>query len=166
MIINFEDERLKEFTVDNFDLLLEIFYEKNNPQGRIYLFFDEIQEINNWEKWVRRIYDLKKDIKIFITGSSYSLMSSEFSTLLTGRNIFFILYPFSFSEFLVYKQYHLVNIGKLKIDIREKAKLKIHLKEYINNGGFPAIIENYYREILQQYFKDIIYRDIVRRYSM
>ena len=165
LLINFEDERLKEFRVEHFDLLLEAFYEKNNPQGTVYLFFDEIQEISGWEKWVRRIYDKKQDIKFFITGSSSSLMSSEFSTLLTGRNISFMLYPFNFKEFLNYKKYT-INIDKIKADIKEKSTLKSHLNDYINTGGFPAVTENYSIELLQQYFKDIIYRDIIRRYHV
>lgn len=166
LIVNFEDERMIDFTVNDFETLLETFYKINNPTGRVYLFLDEIQEVKNWEKWVRRTYDSKKNIKMFITGSSSALMSSEFSTLLTGRNISFILYPFSFNEYLIYKNQAIKDTSILDIDTRKRASIKSALNDYIKQGGFPAVASAFSIEILQQYFKDIIYRDIVRRYNI
>ena len=166
LIINYEDERLINFSVNDFDPLLEAFYEENKPLGRVYLFFDEIQEVAFWEKWVRRVYDSDRKIKIFITGSSSSLLSSEFATLLTGRNLSFTLYPFSFLEYLEYKKIKICKMSIFDTDIQKRAELKSILNEYITNGGFPAVISNYSLEVLQHYFRDIIYRDIVRRYSV
>ena len=166
LLINFEDERLINFSVNDFDSLLEAFFIENNPNGRIFLFFDEVQEVDNWEKWVRRIYDSKKNIKIFITGSSSSLLSSEFATLLTGRNISYTLYPFSFNEYLNFKGMTVNKPDLLDADIQKRAEIKSALNEYIVNGGFPAVAGNFSIDILQQYFKDIIYRDIVRRYRV
>lgn len=166
LYINFEDERLIDFNVNDFDALLETFFEVNHPEDRIYLFFDEIQEINHWEKWIRRIYDTKKNIKIFITGSSSSLMSSEFSSLLTGRNIGFNLYPFSFKEMLTSNRFDFSDIDMIDLDIKLKGHVNSHLNSYIESGGFPALINHFSVEILQQYFRDIIYRDIVKRYQI
>lgn len=166
LIVNFEDERFIDFKVEHFDLLLEIFFENNLPNGKIFLFFDEIQEVKNWEKWVRRIYDSNKEIKIFITGSSSSLLSSEFSTLLTGRNISFVLYPLSFVEYLKFQDFSEIEVDLLKVDIKLRAKIKFHLNNFILNGGFPSVSVDYSLEVLQQYFRDIIYRDIVKRYQV
>lgn len=166
LLVNFEDERLINFSVNDFDLLLETFFIENNPKGRVFLFFDEIQEVDNWEKWIRRLYDSKKNIKIFLTGSSSSLLSSEYATLLTGRNISFTLYPFSFSEYLNFKGVTINKIDVLDTDMQKRAEVKSVLNGYISNGGFPAMIHNFSIEILQQYFKDIIYRDIIRRYRI
>lgn len=166
LIINFEDERLINFSVKDFDSLLEAFFIENAPQGRVFLFFDEVQEVENWEKWVRRLYDAKKNVKIFLTGSSSSLLSSEFSTLLTGRNISFTLYPFSFPEYLNFRGVTISRLDVLDTDIKKRAELKSVLNEYISNGGFPAVSGDFSIEILQQYFKDIIYRDIIRRYRI
>lgn len=166
LLVNFEDERLINFSVNDFDSLLEAFFIENSPEGRVFLFFDEVQEVDNWEKWIRRVYDSKKNIKIFITGSSSSLLSSEFATLLTGRNISYTLYPFSFNEYLVFKGIAVSKTDVLDSDIQKRAEIKSALNEYIVSGGFPAVAGSFSIEILQQYFKDIIYRDIVRRYRV
>ncbi|HRZ80076.1 MAG TPA: ATP-binding protein [bacterium] len=166
LLINFEDERLSEFSVNDFDLLIEIFYELTGAEGRIFMFFDEIQEVSSWEKWVRRMYDEKKNIKIFVTGSSSALLSSEFSTLLTGRTISFVLYPFSFQEYLSFVTKESFSAEKCDKETAARAAVKNHLGSYITDGGFPAVSGNFSVEILQQYFQDIIYRDIVRRYQI
>ncbi len=166
LLINFEDERLSKFSVEDFDTLLEIFFELTGTKKRVFLFFDEVQEINSWEKWVRRIYDEKRNIKIFVTGSSSSLLSSEFSSLLTGRNISFVIYPFSFSEYLSALSRIKFNNEKCETDTAVRAALRSHLENYIFNGGFPAVSENFSIEILQQYFHDIIHRDIIRRFKI
>ncbi|MFH1428856.1 MAG: ATP-binding protein [Candidatus Margulisiibacteriota bacterium] len=165
LYINFEDERLINFTVNDFDLLLESFFEINNPAGKVYLFLDEIQEIDGWEKWVRRIHDTSDNIKIFITGSSSSLLSSEFATLLTGRNLSYQIMPFSFCEYLYSKNIS-VDLNELSINTRKRAGVKKHFRNYLENGGFPSVAENYRRDLLQQYFKDILFRDIVKRFRI
>jgi hypothetical protein len=157
---------LSKFSVDDFDTLLEIFYELTGATDRVFLFFDEIQEILSWEKWVRRIYDEKRNIKIFVTGSSSSLLSSEFSSLLTGRNLSFVLFPFSFSEYLSAVTETKFSRDKCETSTSDRALLRTYLDSYISNGGFPAVSSNYSIEVLQQYFRDIIHRDIIRRFKI
>ncbi len=167
LYINFEDERLFGFDASSdFENLLEVYYSMYNPTGKIYLFFDEIQEISQWEKWVRRIYDSNKDIKIFVTGSSSSVTSSELSSLLTGRNLSFILYPFSFTEFLLYKQIKINSIEEIEVNTKKRGLIKKNINEYIEKGGFPECVKKYRIELLQQYFNDIIFRDIIKRYKI
>lgn len=165
LYINFEDERLLDFGVLDFDTLLEEFYRINEPEGKIYIFFDEIQEIKQWEKWVRRTYDTCTSIKFFITGSSSALLSSEFSTLLTGRNVSYTLYPFSFREYLRFNT-AFYSIEEIRVSIPVKAKIKKYMKQYLENGGFPTVAGEGRIDLLQQYFRDILYRDIVRRYQV
>mgnify|MGYP001557414508 CR=1 FL=1 len=140
-------------------------YEVQNPKGMIYLFFDEIQEIPDWEKWIRRIYDSTNDIKFFVTGSSSALLSSEFSTLLTGRNLSYTLYPFSFKEYLAYHAI-VYDLDKLSVDVKKKSHIQSLLNSFIKEGGFPAVAEEYRMDLLQQYFNDILFRDIVKRYKV
>ena len=99
LYINFEDERLEGVKAKDLEDIYSSFIESTGKTSKAYLFLDEIQEVAGWEKWVRRKYDGRSsDIKFIISGSNSSLMSSEFSTLLTGRNITFSVFPFSFKE--------------------------------------------------------------------
>ena len=98
---NFEDERLLDFNTNDFNLLYEVFIELFGE--RKIFFFDEIQNIKGWERFVRRMQDNK--FKFIITGSNSSLLSKELGTKLTGRHISSTLYPFSFSEFLRFNGY-------------------------------------------------------------
>ena len=97
LYINFENERLVGITAINLDNLLIAHRELFNPDGMIYVFLDEIQVVENWDKWVRKIYDTGK-YRLIVTGSSSQLLSSEIATSLAGRNITYVVYPFSFRE--------------------------------------------------------------------
>ena len=102
LYINFEDERLVGFEAADCERLMEAFYELEAPQGKTWLFLDEIQNVPAWEKWLNRLYEFE-EIKIFVTGSNMSLMGSELSAALTGRNRQIVLWPLSFREFLSMK---------------------------------------------------------------
>ncbi|MDZ7361691.1 MAG: AAA family ATPase [candidate division KSB1 bacterium] len=97
--LNFEDERLT-LTSAQLRLILEAYYElyPENYGQEIYLFFDEIQEINGWEKFVRRMYDTVRK-NIFLTGSSAKMLWKEIATSLRGRDLVYHLFPFSFEEY-------------------------------------------------------------------
>jgi len=127
--VNFDDERFVDFTVDDFQTLyeglIELFGDKNT------FFFDEIQNIKIWERFVRRLHDAGK--KIYITGSNASLLSRELGTHLTGRNIPFSIYPFSFKEFLKFKKYKYPNLNRLTT--KEKSTIKRFFNEYLEKGG-------------------------------
>ncbi len=99
--INFEDDRLYPIGLKDLDGLLAGYYELY-PQKRdekVYLFLDEVQNIEGWERYIRRIYDTE-NVQIFITGSSSKLLSSEIATSLRGRTITYEIFPFSFREYL------------------------------------------------------------------
>lgn len=155
---NFDDERINtEIT------LLEAIY---NLHIEMYgkepiLFFDEIQNIDNWEKFINRIYE--KGVKIFITGSNAKLLSSEISTSLTGRNKIIELFPFSFKEYLRYKGNQ---INTNQTTSKQRAIIQKEFNQYFANGGFPLVIKENDLELINSYFQDILYRDIISRYRL
>ena len=163
LYLNFEDERFIEFNTGDFAQIYELFLQINKPTGKQYFFLDEIQNVNGWERWVNRLYE-NENIKIFITGSNASLLSSEISTALTGRNSVITNFPFSFREFLTFKNYKLQKNDFYQT--KKRAVIKSFFQEYLKLGGYPEIIKINDPTLLEQYFKDIIYRDILPRYSI
>lgn len=162
LYINFEDP----FFIENnepqiIEEIISVFREYFNKNLR-YIFFDEIQEIEQWEKALRKLRD-SEDFKIFITGSSSKLLSKEISSLLTGRHLSFKVFPLSFSEFLAFKGIELGN--KRDIILKEKKLLK-EFDSYFSIGGFPEVVLSQNRELLKNYFFDILQRDIVARYRI
>ncbi len=133
-----------------------------NPEGRMFVFVDEVQEIPEWEKTLKRIYDLENDFKFFITGSNFSVLREDLASKLAGRIAYFELYPFSFREFLKTKG---ITAGKLIVS--RKHEIKHHLMQYLETGGFPEVVlendEEKKKQLLQFYYDTIIYRDIVKR---
>lgn len=161
LYINFEDERLK-FNSNNLNEIIDAYLElfTKRKESDIYFFFDEIQEIDGWQKFVRRINDTFSS-KIFITGSSAKLLSKEIATSLRGRTITFEIFPLSFSEYLLFQ-----GIEKDFISTKGKASVNSALKEYIGTSAFPETIkmEHYIREkTLQMYFDVMLFRDIIER---
>lgn len=163
LFLNFEDERFIEFSHSDFEPLLETFIELFQPGGRMYFFLDEIQNVESWERWINRLYEFEK-VKIFITGSNAALLGPEAASTLTGRNRQVHTYPFSFRELLRMRGYE---YDEKNLYSREKKiTVKNLLREYRDLGGFPEIIKNRDATLLEQYFKDIVYRDIVARYGV
>ena len=163
LFINFEDERFINFTIDDFALLYYLFLEIDNPLGKKFLFFDEIQNISGWERWVNRLYEFE-DTKIFITGSNASLINSDISTSLTGRNRQIQNFTFSFPEYTSLKNIEL-NQRTIYSDDKKVAIDRL-LTNYLNIGGFPEALKADDTDIVDQYFKDIIYRDIIAKYNI
>ncbi len=131
-----------------------------------YLFLDEAQEKMNWERWVKQLYDSGKFKKIFVSGSSASLLSKDVGKLLSGRHITTVVYPFSFREFL--KAYGWGNFSRNYL-LSEKNKLLHYLDLYLKHGGFPETIAKNdinVNRILSNIYNDIISRDIATRYSI
>lgn len=143
--LNFEDPRLYEMELNDFTRLDEII--SDNKQK--VLFFDEIQGIEGWERYVRQKLD--EGLKLVITGSSASLLSRELGTKLTGRHIMKELFPFSWSEFCEFRS----------LNRTEKS-----LIEYMQTGGFPEYVKTGNDDILHQLFEDILLRDIAVRYGV
>ena len=155
--VNFEDERL---TMDGRELnkVLEAVY---SIKGDVdLLVFDEIQNVPGWEKFITRILPAKK---VVITGSNARLMSRELATHLTGRHMDFALYPFSFREFLQYKD---VKVRREDLySTRGVAMVKNLFEEYLGSGGFPPALK-LGRLFLLENFKDIVERDVIQRYRI
>jgi predicted AAA+ superfamily ATPase len=137
-----------------------------NPSGRCYLFLDEIQNIPQWEKWVRGRSETE-DVKMVVTGSSSRLLSREAGTKLTGRHISFEIFPLSFVEFLRFNE--LTAKSKEEYYL-QKSTIRKLFTEYMHYGGFPEVVlrrDSEQKELLlKQYFEDILHRDVVSRYEI
>jgi len=144
---NFEDPRATSFEITDFQKLDEIFGEEYGQSDNY--FFDEIQNVEKWELFVRTMLDKKKHF--LITGSNASLMSIELGTRLTGRHLKQELFPFSYCEFL--------NFTSRKAGADS-------FGEYMQKGGFPEYLKYGRSDILQELFNDIITRDIVVRHKL
>lgn len=144
---NFEDPRGTGFESSDFQKLDEIFNEEYGSQN--HYFFDEIQNIDKWELGVRYLLEQKKHV--ILTGSNASLLSKELGTRLTGRHLRFELFPFSYSEFLLF--------------LKEKPMIR-SFDEYLQKGGFPEFLKTNKSEVLQELLNDLIARDIVVRHKI
>jgi len=145
LYLNFEDPRLYEFEINDFVKLDEVIRENQNKV----LLFDEIQIIDQWERYVRQKLD--EGYKLVITGSNASLLSRELGTKLTGRHITKELFPFSFREFNLFNQ----------LEASPDS-----LSQYLHTGGFPEYVKQHANEILNYIFEDILIRDIAVRYGI
>jgi len=166
--INFEDERL-DIKAEELNLLLEA-YKELYPEislNEVFFFFDEIQNIEGWERFIRRIYD-NYSKKIFITGSNSKLLSSEIATSLRGRTITYTIFPLSFKEFLKFKDFKFEN--KYLYSMEKKTYIKKLFDEYMKFGGFPEVVKTKDNDlkikILQEYFHVMIYKDLIERYRI
>ncbi len=157
---NFEDERLINFRAENLNDLYEALAELYGR--RKIFFFDEIQNISGWERFVRRMQDHGN--KFFITGSNASLLSGELGTRLTGRYLDCALYPFSFSEFLRWKNF--IYAPEDLLDTVRRAEIKKYFNEYFLSGGMPEYIRFGSDEALKKVYESIIFRDIISRYEL
>jgi hypothetical protein len=158
--VNFEDENFLDFRAQDFELLNEVLTE---VYGKINIyFFDEIQNIDKFETFVRRLQDEGK--KIVITGSNASLLSKEFGTRLTGRYKLFEVYPFSFREFVIFKGIKIQNDSFYLVD--KKVQLIKLFLEYMENGGMPEYLKNHDLDYVKTVFQNILYRDIISRYAI
>nr|MBP7497665.1 ATP-binding protein [Bacteroidales bacterium] len=138
--------------------LLEVFYE-NFSETDVF-FFDEIQNVKGWEKFINRLFGEGK--KVFVTGSNARLLSSEFATALTGRHLKVELFPFSFKEYLSYKKFHLKEFYNTK----EKAIIKKNFNQYLEYGGFPEVLKSKDKEELSQIYRDILIKDLIVRFGI
>ena len=140
---HFEDPRIFGFSVDDFPKLEEVLGDTS------YYFFDEIQNVPQWELFVRKLHDQGK--VICITGSNASLLSKELGTRLTGRNITKELFPFNYNEYCTFYSY--------KQDSDSAVK-------FMNDGGIPLFLKTHEITYLHQLLRDILYRDIIARYGI
>lgn len=169
LYVNFEDPKFYSFlNIDLLDNIWQAYIDYLKPDGKVYLVLDEVQKIKGWEHWARAKYDRKEKVKIFVTGSNAELLSSEFASVLTGRHLELSVTPLSFREFLEFNNIQ-IKPGKLWL-IKNKNKLRNLSAEYLQLGGFPKVVltpdELLRKELLTQYFNDILTKDIVDRYKV
>ena len=161
IFISFESPEYRY--VNDSDKLNEIIFEKvKNVDGRVYLFFDEIQEVFGWEKSING-YRVSLDCDIYITGSNSKLLSGELATYLAGRYITINVYPFSFREFLEYQN---------QIECKELTKSTIAdlYDDYFEYGGMPGILSLSSSQMKTQGLKDIfdsiLLNDVISRFQI
>lgn len=157
--LNFESKRYSN--IQNDDDLYSYIKEKMNKKIKYYLFFDEIQLIDKWERAVNSFKsDYKDNVSIFITGSNSDLLSGELATHLTGRYVSFNIYPFTFNEVCYLKNIH----------NKDKYELVKDFDDYLIWGGFPQRFslntEEQYRTYLTDIYNSIVMKDIVERFSI
>lgn len=158
--LNFEDDRFINFKADEFNdlyqVLVEVFGQRN------IFIIDEIQNIPGWEHYVRRFMD--QGFKFYITGSNAALLSRELGTRLTGRYVPIELFPFSFNEFLTFRNDPIPSIGRMTTV--EAAQLRKALDDYLHLGGIPDALKYPEMQLLRTLYDDVLYRDIATRYRI
>jgi predicted AAA+ superfamily ATPase len=128
-----------------------------------YFFFDEIQNIDEWEKFVRRIYDSVSK-NIFITGSNSKFLSKEIATSLRGRTLSVEVFPLSFREYLRFQNQPVNLAGS-----QAMAAIQNCFLQYLSHGGFPELVhfnDTIRATVLQEYFNVMLYRDMMERYHI
>ncbi len=152
------------------DQLYAYYKEKYNPQGRVYLFLDEIQSVDSFNHWVATHYERKEDIKFILSGSRKSLIESDTATLLTGRNVVIEVYPLSFYEYLGMRNVTVEDgdgtlLGIYRANYHQQLSLLHHLGNFFVEGGFPEIVLAKTQEaktaIANGYYRDIVTRDVL-----
>lgn len=158
--LNFDDDRLVQFSLADFQVLLELFIELFGEQNIFY--FDEIQNIVGWERFIRRLHNQGK--KVYLTGSNATMLSKELGTHLTGRHLVTTFFPFSFREYLAFCQYKIDSVNSLTTT--QKGIIKRHFKMYLQEGGFPEFLQTKQPEYLKTLYENILYRDILARHHL
>ena len=158
--VNFEDERLLEIGVDDLNTILEIGIEFSGSKGKPYLFLDEIQNVDGWEKFVRRVADMK--YRINITGSNSKMLSKEIASTLGGRFMIVNVFPYSFKEYL--SANHIENIMVDQIGTKKRADIVSQYEQYVTYGAFPELVDiKNKRVFLNNIYQTVYLRDIITR---
>ncbi len=168
LYVDFEDERLTDFKLNDFEPLKEAFLELNPKliNERKTFLFDEVQNIKGWEKFCRRMAE-KKNINVIVTGSSSAIMPLEIHTSLRGRAWSLEVMPFFFREYLKTKN---IAVNNEAIYGPNKIMVKNHFKNYLRWGGFPEVIfaKNEFEKtkIIKEYLGSIFFKDLVERFKI
>lgn len=167
LYINFDDERLLPLRREDLAAIPETYYRlyPDNCAQTCYFFFDEIQNVDGWESFLRRLLD-SEAVQIAVTGSSARLLSREIATHLRGRALSTEIFPFSFREALRHQG---IETSNTPLDVRQRALYANRFSDYLLQGGFPEVqgIEPRHRyAILQEYVDVVILRDVVERHHV
>ena len=158
--VNFEDERLLEIGVDDLNTILELGIEFSGSKGKPYLFLDEIQNVDGWEKFVRRVADMK--YRINITGSNSKMLSKEIASTLGGRFMIVNVFPYSFKEYL--SANHIENVRLDQIGTKKRADIVSQYEQYVTYGAFPELVDiKNKRVFLNNIYQTVYLQDIIAR---
>lgn len=156
--INFEDERLSEFSINDFNDILSVQAEMSDKKG--WFFLDEIQNIDGWEKFARRLADSKEHV--FITGSNAKMLSSEIENRLGGRYLTKYVTPYNFREYLTARNIDFSE--KSILATKDSGKIKREMDNYFYYGGFPETLEyKDKREYVSSIYQKVLLGDIAAR---
>lgn len=159
--INFEDERLREMTVDDLNNITIVANEMSDKKS--YYFFDEIQNIDGWERFARRMADQHE--RVYITGSNSKMMSSEIISRLGGRYMMQYITPYNFDEYLTAK--NIAHDERAMYITSSLAKIRSEVNSYLHDGGLPESLQQVdARTYLTNIYQDIYLGDIIKRNSV
>lgn len=166
LFINFEDDRLLPMDQQAMGALLDQFYElyPENRQQECYFFLDEVQNVDGWQRVVRRFFDTRP-VQIYLSGSSAKLLSKEIATSLRGRSLAVEVWPYDFPE---YRAAHGIELPTVWSKSAHD-QLALAGRSFLASGGFPAVQHLEERErldLLQEYVHTAIFRDVVERYNV
>lgn len=160
LYFNFEDDRIDSITISDLDLI-KTCYEEMYDHRPIF-FLDEIQNIKGWEKFARRLADT--GYRVYITGSNAKMLSSEIATILGGRYLIKDIYPFSFSEYLLYKK---IDLSDKNARFKFRTAITKEYEEYFRNGGLPETLQMAdKRAWISSLFNKIFFGDLVTRHQV
>lgn len=168
LYIDFEDERLKGFTTDDFETLREAFYELFPAliNQKAYFLFDEIQIVDGWEKFCRRLVE-KSQAEVIVAGSSSQIYPENISTSLRGRAWSIEVFPFSFKEFVTFEG--IIPDNHLLFS-ENRFRMVDLIDRYVKWGGFPEVTavrsDFEKKKILDEYLEAIFFKDLVERYKI
>lgn len=159
LFVNFEDPRWLKLNAALLGDIFETYQEFLHPDEVPYIFLDEIQEVDGWEKWVRTLHELGK-ARLVISCSNAKLLSRELGTVLTGRHLDMMVYPLSFKEFLEFKQTE----SEAPLALAPRGMLR----DYLSRGSFPALafLDEGVREWFFAYYDDVVEKDLIKRFKV
>ena len=166
LFLDFSDERIRDLKISQMDLILEAFYEFKSDAlscDPLRIYFDEIQNIEGWESFIRRLIRDKR-YHVYLSGSSAKLLSKEIATELRGRSLTYEIFPFSYSEYI-----RLLGIDSKSQSTENHSRKNKALKDYLKYGSFPEVLLNPISlrpKILNDYFKVLLLRDLVERHHI
>lgn len=169
LYLNFEDDRLLSFEAGDFQKILNVYFSKYPAfkDERCYLFLDEIQRVDDWEVFIRRVLDTE-EIDVWVTGSSSKLLSKEIASSLRGRSLSVEIFPLTFGEFLRFQGVEIPT--PLRLGSKTRATLQNMAERYLVRGGFPEIQsvddDEMRHQILRNQVDVVVLRDVVERHSV
>lgn len=165
LYINFEDPKLVGIEFSDLNLLLEVFYEiyPQTQREKVWFFLDEVQNVDNWEIFVRGVLD-RRNIQVFLSGSSAKLLSREVATAMRGRSLSYLILPFSFKEFLKARK---VSFAKY-LSSHEKTRVMSSFWDYFSAGGYPEVViyPSEKEKIIREIIEVTIYQDLIERHKI